>query len=84
VLSPGPCDPDRAGICLDLISRAGPVVPILGVCLGHQAIGREAGMERAASRSIHINQVTPHQDAKAAEVEVCVSRLERVEGPLNQ
>lgn len=43
VLSPGPCDPERAGICLDLVRRAGPSVPILGVCLGHQTIGQVYG-----------------------------------------
>jgi anthranilate synthase component II len=52
VISPGPCDPDRAGICLDLIRNAPETLPIFGVCLGHQAIGQVFGGKVVQAREI--------------------------------
>lgn len=54
VLSPGPCTPDQAGICLDVVHHLGPTTPILGVCLGHQCIGQVyGGRVVRAPRPVH-------------------------------
>ncbi|MTJ84074.1 MAG: aminodeoxychorismate/anthranilate synthase component II [Telmatospirillum sp.] len=63
ILSPGPCDPDRAGVCLELIARATGRLPVLGVCLGHQAIGQSfGGRVIRAPQPVHGKTSAIHHD----------------------
>jgi anthranilate synthase component 2 len=59
VMSPGPCTPDDAGICLDLLAAAPDALPILGVCLGHQAIGQAFGGDVIRAKSIMHGKTSP-------------------------
>jgi len=65
VISPGPCTPNEAGISLDLVARLAGTVPILGVCLGHQAIGQAFGGKVVRARQVMHGKVsTIHHDAR--------------------
>jgi anthranilate synthase component II len=63
VISPGPCDPDRAGISVDLVREAAGVCPILGVCLGHQAIAQAFGGRIVAAPQIMHGKVSEIEHA---------------------
>jgi anthranilate synthase component 2 len=65
VISPGPGTPDQAGITLDLIRRAAGRIPVLGVCLGHQALGQAFGGEvRRAPKLMHGKTSEIHHDGR--------------------
>ncbi|HZZ34705.1 MAG TPA: aminodeoxychorismate/anthranilate synthase component II [Caulobacteraceae bacterium] len=59
LLSPGPCTPNEAGICLDLIGQAPDDLPVLGVCLGHQSIGQALGGEVIRAQSLMHGKTSP-------------------------
>jgi anthranilate synthase/aminodeoxychorismate synthase-like glutamine amidotransferase len=63
VISPGPGHPDQAGVSLEVIRRLGPTTPILGVCLGHQAIGQAFGATVSRARmQMHGKTSNIHHD----------------------
>ena len=65
VLSPGPCTPVEAGICVELVRRFGEEIPILGVCLGHQCIGAAYGAEiEYAGEIVHGKTSLINHDSK--------------------
>jgi anthranilate synthase component II len=65
VISPGPGTPDQAGITLELIGRAAGRIPVLGVCLGHQALGQAfGGQVRRAPKLMHGKTSQIHHDGR--------------------
>jgi anthranilate synthase/aminodeoxychorismate synthase-like glutamine amidotransferase len=65
VISPGPGDPDQAGISLELVRKAAGRVPLLGVCLGHQALGQAFGGRVVRAPKLMHGKTSPiHHDAR--------------------
>ncbi|MBP8080575.1 MAG: aminodeoxychorismate/anthranilate synthase component II [Arenimonas sp.] len=59
VISPGPCTPDQAGVSLEVLEKLSGVVPILGVCLGHQSLGQAFGGKVVRARTIMHGKTSP-------------------------
>ena len=59
VVSPGPCTPREAGVSVEMIRALGPEIPVLGVCLGHQAIGAAYGGEVVRARRLMHGKTSP-------------------------
>lgn len=59
VLSPGPCTPNEAGVCLELLTSGKLAVPLLGLCLGHQAIAQAYGGEVVRARRVMHGKASP-------------------------
>jgi anthranilate synthase component 2 len=65
LISPGPCDPDRAGISMAAISRFAGQIPLLGVCLGHQSIGQVFGGKVIRAKTLMHGKTSPiHHENK--------------------
>ncbi|MBC7489579.1 MAG: aminodeoxychorismate/anthranilate synthase component II [Glaciimonas sp.] len=58
-ISPGPCSPKEAGICVELLQKLGGTLPILGVCLGHQAIGEAFGGKILRAQQVMHGKTSP-------------------------
>ena len=66
LLSPGPCSPNEAGICLDVIRTAPDTLPIFGVCLGHQAMGQAFGGEVIRAKQLMHGKTSPiHHEGRS-------------------
>jgi len=65
VVSPGPCTPDKAGISNEVVREFGPIIPVLGVCLGHQCVGQTfGGIVGKAGEIMHGKTSLIHHDGE--------------------